>query len=178
MPHRVNDEGMKVSSTHTYAAPPDAVFAMMTDPDVLTAKYTALGHSDVQITEHSVDEEAVTVSSRRSVPMEVPGFAKRFLSPMNTVEQTDQWDAPEADHSRAGTWRVNARGVPVNAGGTLRITPGPKRTTVVEVTGEVTSSVPIVGGKLAGFVGGDVQRTLAAEEEFNDGHLTERRKKN
>jgi uncharacterized protein YndB with AHSA1/START domain len=170
-----DDGGMQVSSTHTYAASPDAVFTMMTDPDMLSAKYEALGHRDVRITEHRVDAGAVTVGSRRSVPMEVPGFAKRFLSPMNTVEQHDQWDAPAADHSRTGTWQVNASGVPVDVGGTLRITPGPKKhTTVVEITGDVTSSVPIVGGKLAGFVGGDVQRTLTAEEEFNDGYLAER----
>lgn len=163
---------MKVHSTHTYAAAPDAVLAMMTDPDVLTAKYTALGHRDITIVEHIVEGGAVTVRSRRSVPMEVPGFAKRFLSPMNSVEQHDHWDPPAADKSRTGTWQVNAKGVPVNVGGTLRISPGSKRgTTVVEIRGEVTSSVPLVGGKLASFVGGDVQRTLAAEEAFNDEHL-------
>ncbi len=165
---------MKVSSTHAYSAPPEVVFEMMTDPDVLTAKYEALGHRDVQITEHRIDAGVVTVGSRRSVPMEVPGFAKRFLSPMNKVEQRDQWDAPDADHARSGTWEVDAAGVPVAAGGVQRITPGPKHTTVVQIDGEVTSSVPILGGKLAGFVAGDVQRTLAAEEEFNDEYLSNR----
>lgn len=172
-----DDGGMKVSSTHTYAAPPDAVFTMMTDPDVLTAKYTTLGHRDVRVSEHIVEEGAVTIGSRRRVPMEVPGFARRFLSPMNAVEQRDRWEAPDADYSRTGTWHVKASGVPVEAGGTLRITPGPKRTTVVEINGEVTSSVPIVGGKLAGFVAGDVQRTLTAEEEYNDSYLAARRTK-
>jgi hypothetical protein len=165
---------MDVHSTHTYPAPPDVVFTMMTDPEVLTEKYAALGHQDVRITEHEVDGDTVTVCSRRRVPMDVPGFAKRFLSPMNTVEQRDHWEAPAADGSRTGTWQVSAAGVPVTTGGTLRITPGPKRTTVVEIAGDVTSSVPLVGGKLAGFVAGDVQRTLAAEEAFNDGYLSTR----
>ena len=166
---------MDVRSTHTYAAPPDAVFTMMTDPDVLTAKYAALGHADVRITEHAVERAAVTVCSKRSVPMDVPGFAKRFLSARNTVEQRDHWEAPASDGSRTGTWQVRAAGVPVTAGGTLRITPGPKHTTVVEIAGEVTSSVPLVGGKLAAFVAGDVRRTLAAGEAFNDDHLAARR---
>ena len=163
---------MKVGSTHTYAAPPDVVFMMMTDPDVLAARYGALGHRDIRITEHRESGDgAATVASRRSVPMDVPGFAKRFLSPTNTIEQHDRWNTPAADGSRSGTWEVSAKGVPVTTGGTLRITPGAKRTTVVEVTGEVTSSVPIVGSKLAGFVAGDVQRTLSAEEAFNDDYL-------
>jgi hypothetical protein len=165
---------VKVGSTHTYAAPPDVVLTMMTDPDVLAAKYTALGHRDVRITEHRVDAGAVTVASRRSVPMDVPGFAKRFLSPMNAVEQRDHWDAPADDGSRSGTWEVRAKGVPVTVGGTLRLTPRPGRTTVVEIAGEVTSPVPLVGGKLADLVAGDVRRTLTAEEGFNDAHLAGR----
>lgn len=164
---------MRVNSSHTYAASPEDVFTMMTDPGVLTAKYESLGHRDIEITEHSVDAGgAVTVASRRSVPMDVPGFAKKLLKPMNTVEQQDEWNAPAADGSRTGTWRVKAAGVPVDVGGTLHLSPGKKkRATVVEISGEVRSSVPIIGGKLAGFIGGDVQRTLGAEEEFNDGHL-------
>ena len=164
---------MHVSSSHTYAAPPDVVFEMMTDPDVLVAKYEALGHRNVVITGSEADGDGLTVGSRRDVPMDVPGFAKRFLSPMNTVEQTDRWAAPGADGSRAGTWEVSARGVPVTVGGTLRIVPGDDGT-IVEVAGEVSSSIPLVGGKLADFVGGDVERTLAAEETFNDGYLAKR----
>ena len=162
---------MKVASVHTYAAPADVVFAMMTTPQVLTEKYTALGHSGITILDHSEHGGAVEVRSRRTVPMEVPGFAKRFLSPTNSVEQHDRWDAPAKDGSRRGTWEVNARGVPVTAGGTLRLTPGQRGTTVVEIAGDVTSSVPLVGGKLASFVGADVERTLHAEEAFNDRYL-------
>lgn len=162
---------MKVASTHQYAAPPDVVFAMMTTPEVLTEKYTALGHHDVHILEHSDDGGEVSVRSRRSVPMEVPGFARKFLSPTNSVEQRDRWHAAAHDGSRSGTWEVQAKGVPVSAGGTLRLAPGAGRTTIVEIAGEVKCSVPLLGGKLAAFVGGDVQRTLAAEEQFNDGWL-------
>jgi len=162
---------MKVASVHTYAAPPDVVFAMMTTPDVLTAKYTALGHENVQVLEHTVRAGTVSVRSRRTVPMEVPGFARRFLSPKNTVEQHDQWNKAGEDQVRTGTWEVTARGVPVTVGGTLRLTPGAGRTTTVEIRGEVSSSVPLLGGKIASFVGADVERTIHAEEQFNDAHL-------
>ncbi|MGB8857727.1 MAG: DUF2505 domain-containing protein [Ilumatobacteraceae bacterium] len=167
---------MKVASTHSYAATPDVVFAMMTTPAVLTEKYAALGHKDMKMLEHSDVDGEVSVRSRRSVPMEVPGFAKRFLSPMNSVEQRDHWHAPDADRVRVGTWEVQAKGVPVSAGGTLRLAPGPGRTTIVEIVGEVKSSVPLLGGKLASFVGADVQRTLEAEEAFNDGYLARRKR--
>jgi hypothetical protein len=162
---------MKVVSTHQYAAAPEVVFAMMTTPAVLTEKYTALGHRDIQLLEHTDDGDEVAVRSRRSVPMEVPGFAKRVMSPMNTVEQRDHWQPAAADHGRVGTWEVQAKGVPVSAGGTLRLSPGPGGTTIVEIAGEVKCSLPLIGGKLASFVGADVERTLAGEEQFNDGWL-------
>jgi hypothetical protein len=162
---------MKVTSRHTYAAPPDVVFAAMTTPDVLVEKYEALGHRDVEIREHVVDAGSVRVKSRRKVPMDLPSFAKRFLKPLNSVEQTDEWMPPSAKGERHGTWKVSASGVPVNAGGSLHLVAAPKGRTVVEITGEVTCSIPLFGGKLASFVGGDVERTISAEEEFNDGYL-------
>jgi uncharacterized protein YndB with AHSA1/START domain len=162
---------MIVNCRHTYAAPPDAVFAAMTSDAVLREKYAALGHRDVEIIEHAEREGGVRVHSRRGVPMQVPGFARRFLSPVNTVVQIDEWEAPGSDGTRHGTWRVSARGVPVQAAGTIQLSPSAGQQTVVEVRGEVTCSIPIVGGKLAAFVGADVERTVHAEEDFNDGHL-------
>jgi hypothetical protein len=162
---------MKVTSRHTYDASPAAVFAAMTSPEVLIEKYQALGHHDVQIAEHVVTDGAVRVRSKRKVPMDVPGFAKRFLKPVNSVEQTDEWAAPGPKGERHGTWKVSAGGVPVSVGGTLHLVEGPKGQTVVEISGDVTCSIPLVGGKLASFVGGDVEKTMRAEEDFNDRHL-------
>jgi Protein of unknown function (DUF2505) len=165
---------MQVTSRHVYAAPPDAVFAVMTTPEALVEKYTALGHRDVTIIERSERGGAVRVTSRRKVPMDVPGFAKRFVKPLNTVEQTDEWQAPSAKGERHGTWKVSAAGVPVSVGGTLHLAAAPKGRTVVEISGDVTCGIPLVGGKLASFVGGDVERTMHGEEEFNDRYLAGR----
>ncbi len=161
---------MKVVSRHHYAAAPDLVFAALTDPAVLAEKYTALGHHDIEIIEHSATKTGVSVRSRRSVPLEVPGFAKRFLSPTNKVEQHDTWGPAAADGTRTGTWAVDAKGVPVKVGGTLKVSPEGDGT-LCEIVGEVTSSVPLLGGKLASYLGGDVERTIHAEEAFNDAHL-------
>ncbi len=150
------------------------MFDVLTDPDVATAKYTSLGHQDVRVVEHTVRNDTVVLRSTRSVPMEVPGFAKRFLSPMNSVRQCDRWGAPDADGERVGTWEVAAAGVPVGVHGTLRLTPGPGAHTTVEISVDITCSIPLVGGRLADFVGNDVVRTVSAEEAFNDARLATR----
>lgn len=162
---------MKVTSRHTYAATPVVVFAAMTTSEVLIEKYKALGHQDVKIMERTERAGVVRVASKRKVPMEVPGFAKRFLNPLNTVEQTDEWQPASAKGERHGTWKVSASGVPVSVGGTLHLVAAGRGRTVVEITGDVSCSIPLVGGKLASYVGGDVERTVRAEEEFNDAYL-------
>jgi len=162
---------MKVTSRHTYAAPPDVVFAAMTTPDVLVDKYRALGHQNIEILDHHEEAGVVRIRSRRKVPMEVPGFAKRFVKPVNTVEQTDEWQPRSTKGERHGTWKVAASGVPVSVGGTLHLVAAPKGRTVVEISGDVTCSIPLLGGKLASFVGGDVERTMRGEEDFNDQYL-------
>jgi hypothetical protein len=169
---------MKVASTHTYAAAPEVVFEAMTSPDVMVAKYRALGHLDVKIVEHTERSGIISIRSRRGVPMEVPGFARRFFDPVNIVDEHDEWDPPAADGSRWGIWQVSARGVPVTTGGQLRLGPtADGMGTIVELTGDVTCPMPIVGGRIASFVGDDVERTMHAEEAFLDGYLAERANK-
>lgn len=166
---------MKVASTHLYSAPADAVFAVMTSPDVVVAMYGALGHVDVKVIEHSERAGITSMRSRRGVAMDVPLFAKRFFDPVNVVDQHDEWDPPLPDGSRWGIWQVSARGVPVTAGGQMRLGPtADGRGTVVEMTGEVTCPMPIVGSRIAKLVGDEVERTMHASEAFIDGYLHER----
>ncbi|MFZ4721057.1 MAG: DUF2505 domain-containing protein [Ilumatobacteraceae bacterium] len=165
---------MKVASTHVYSAPPDVVYAAMSSPEVMVAKYVALGHLDVKIIEHTQCAGITSVRSRRAVPVDPPGFARRFFDPVTVVDQHDEWDPPMPDGSHWGIWQVSARGVPVTTGGQLRLGPTADGTgTVVEITGEVNCPMPIIGGRVAAWVGGDVERTMAAEAAFLDGYLRE-----
>lgn len=166
---------MKVASTHIYSAPADAVFEVMTSPAVVVAMYSALGHVDVKVIEHSECAGITSLRSRRGVAMDVPLFAKRFFDPINVVDQHDEWDPPLPDGSRWGIWQVSARGVPVTAGGQMRLGPTPDGCgTVVEMTGEVTCPMPIVGSRIATLVGDEVERTMRASESFIEGYLRDR----
>ncbi len=163
---------MKVASTHTYAAPPEVVFGAMTSEDVMVAKYRAMGHEEVRVIEHFERAGIISIRSRRGVPLDPPAFARRFFDPVNVVDQHDEWDPPMLDGSRWGIWQVIARGVPVTTGGQLHLAPTADGLgTVVEITGEVTCPMPIVGARIAAFVGDGVERTLRDEEAFLDDYL-------
>ncbi len=145
----------------------------LTSPDVMVAKFTALGHEDVKVLQRSEQAGLLSVRTRRGVPMDVPAYARRYFGPVTMVEQHEDWDPIAPDGSRSGIWQVSARGVPVTTGGQLRLSPAPDGGTLVEVSGEVVCPMPFVGGKIAAFVGADVERTMGAEAAFLDGYLRE-----
>jgi hypothetical protein len=160
--------------THHYDVAADDVFALLTDYDAVKAKYEALGHNDVELVERTDRAGAVTIVTKRVVPMDVPGFAKKILSPKNRVIQTDSWSAPDEKGVRSGTFTVDAKGVPVKVSGVLRLAPEPKGGCVSEIAATVECKVPLVGGKIADFVGADTKKAIDHELTFNQARLANR----
>jgi len=164
---------MEFTAHQRYDHPTDAVFAALTDFDAMKAKYESIGQRDVKLVRMDEgDDGAVTVVTSRVVPLDVPGFAKRFLSPSQTVTQTDEWAAPAADGTRRGTFAVAAKGSPVSVRGTLELAPAGARscTNVTVVT--IECKVPLVGGKIADFVSKDTRAAVDHEQTWLRGHLS------
>lgn len=163
---------MDFSVTHTYPRSAARVFAALTDFDCVRDKYEALGHDDVELVSCDEDDDGgVTLVTRRVVPLELPGFAKRVLSPRQSVTQTDTWFAPDGDGVRTGTFAVVAKGTPIQVRGTMRLSPdGARRCT--NVTGvTVECKIPLLGGKIAAFVAGDTRRAVDHEHTWMSEHL-------
>lgn len=157
---------MQIRQTHTYAAAPDAVIAVLTNPDTVKAKYEALGHRDVEILERTEEAGAISVRSHRLVPLDVPSFAKKVLPATNSVIQVDSWGAPDAAGVRSGHFTVEAKGVPVKVGGKLHLAPGSDGGSVNEIDATIECKIPFIGGKIADFVGGDARKAITHEEVF------------
>ncbi len=158
---------MKFQVTHTYDHPADEVFAILTDFDAVREKYEAVGHSDIALVSRDEgDDGSVTLVTRRVVPLELPGFAKKVLSPKQAVTQTDTWSAPDAKGVRSGTFEVVGKGTPVRVHGTLRLAPkGAKGcSNVTDVT--IECKVPLIGGKIADFVAGDTRTAVDHEQTW------------
>lgn len=151
---------MDLRTEHPYDADPATVFAMLTDPEFLRAKLEALGHRDIEVVE-CTPERIVT---KRTVPLDVPGFLRKAISPANTVVQTDEW-GPEQDGAREGRWKVDAKGVPVGMTGTMRLAAaGGGCTETIE--GKAKASLPLIGGRLEKFVIDNTLDTLTREHTF------------
>lgn len=165
---------MDFTVTHTYRHQPDEVFAALTGFDEVKAKYEAVGQRDVALVRRDVaDDGAVTLVTRRVVPLEVPGFAKKVLSPAQTVTQTDEWSAPDDDGRRRGTFRVEAKGTPVQVHGTLDLAPAPDGGCTNTSAVTIECRVPLVGGRIADFVAKDTRRAVDHEQSWIRAHLGE-----
>jgi hypothetical protein len=164
---------MRLQARHDYDADPVEVFGMLTGEAFLRAKLNARGDTDIQVLDCGPGPGGFRIVTRRTVALDLPGFARRFLRPANTVTQTDVWSDPDPAGTRTGTWQVEASGVPVTMTGTMTLT-GTSRHSIEDIDGEVSSAVPFVGGQLAAFIGRAAADNLSAEHAFARRWLADR----
>jgi hypothetical protein len=161
---------MELKGSHVYKAQIDRVMTMLADKSATTDKYASMGDRDIDIIDLVADDESLRIVSSRQVEVELPAFAKKALKPTNTMVQTDEWHR-QPDGSWSGTFDVDVKGAPVHISGRMDLSPtaeGSRHDVVLDVQ----VKVPLIGGKIAEWVGKkEVQRTLDAEFAFNDGRL-------
>ena len=161
---------MDVSDSHTYAAPVDAVLDMFGDSEAVVVRYEGMGHRDVEVLECTRTDDSLRVRTSRVVEVDLPGFARKVLSPTNTMVQTDEWTTT-GDGTWDGTVAVDVQGAPVKMSGTMRLEPAGDGTTM-QLTLSMSVKVPLVGGKIADWAGkNDVPKTMAAEFAAGDAWL-------
>lgn len=154
----------RIETTHEYAQDSAALYAQFVDEAAVQAKHEKLGARRVEVLEWSVDDEGAELVFRREVPIEVPGFLKRFLQPWNTVTQREHWSIEDPGLYHADL-EVEIENVPVTIEGTLDIG-STDDGCVNDIVLSVSSGVPLVGSKLADFVAGDSRRLIDAEYRY------------
>jgi len=154
-----------------FAVPVDAVMARRRVQAATVARYESMGHRDVKVVEQTADDDSLQIVSSRVVDVDLPSFAKKVLKPTNTMVQTDEWSG-DGD-SWKGSFSFTLNGAPVKINGTMQLdAEGDKSTHAVTINMDV--KVPLVGGKIADWIGkNDATRTLAAEFAAGDEWLRE-----
>ena len=89
----------------------------------------------------------------------VPDIARKFVGNGVAMTQVDTVSAPAADGSRTVSTEVKVNGVPVSAQATQKLTPEGEQTRL-DVNGEVSCSIPLVGKKIAAAAEPQVGRVL------------------
>jgi hypothetical protein len=159
---------MNHQQTHVFDAPIEQVWEMFRDADSHVDKFERLGHKNVEVHEYDLTEEQVRLVIARDVTVEMPGFAKRVLSPTNHVVSTDLW-AAKGDGTYGGTFEAVTKGAPVRITGTTHIQPEGADRTRYDVTTAVAVTVPVIGKRIASFLEGDVHAQF--EQQFIAGDI-------
>jgi len=143
---------LRLTDEIRYAADPDAVFAMLSDPDFQDRKCRATGAVEHTVEVLPDDEGGVTITTTRSLPTDqLPDFLRGLTGGTLTVVQTETWDPPDGDGGREGTIEVEISGAPVRMIGTLSLVPDGASAdvqTVETIDGDLKAKVPLIGGRI------------------------------
>jgi carbon monoxide dehydrogenase subunit G len=157
---------------HTFDAPIDKCWEMFHDPESHVAKFEGMGHHGVTVIDQEVTPGHLHLEITREVDVDgIPGFARKWIKPRNTVVSVDDW-RELGDGTYGGEFSLDTSGVPVDIAGTTLLEPDGE-TTQYTVTVEIKVNVPLVGGKLASFSRSIVDRQLEAEFALGDTWLAE-----
>jgi hypothetical protein len=116
------------------------------------------------------DASGMTVTIDQVQPAKgVPGFAKKFVGDEINVIQSEDWTSPEK-----GNIHVAIPGKPGEMNGTAHLTQDPDGTTET-VNMAVKVSVPLIGGKLEGFIADMLVQAMRAEQRVGVEWLAGRR---
>lgn len=163
---------MKMTVTHRFDADVETVYALMADPDFMARKYADAGAADIQI-DSDQREAGPTIVSRRKVTVDLPGFAKKVMTPTNTLIQHDEWAAADDAGRRVCHYKVEVQGLPSRIEGTVTLSPDGNGTRQ-DVVAEVKVSIPLLGGKLEKFAADNGVEMLAQEATFTAAELAGR----
>ena len=140
-------------------ATPEQVNAMLADPAFREAvcEFTGFPRRTVTVTPDGAGMHVLIDQHRPAT--EVPGFARKFVGEEINIVQDETWSS-----TTDAALTVTIPGKPGRMTGTIRLVGDAGGTTeIVEV--DVSVSIPLVGGKIADFIGEMLTKALRAENK-------------
>ena len=153
------------SGETTYDLAPDAAFARHIDEAFVQRKFEALEARDISVTVDR-DGDDVTLTVDRKADADVPGFAKRVVTPTNTIHLVERWRPSGGGY--ACDWEATTSPAPARLKGTRTLTPAGSGGTRDATEGSIEVKVPLIGGKLADWLSGEARSELENELAWID----------
>ncbi len=155
---------MKIVAKHEYPCTSKELYELFTSDGFHVDKFTACGARNIDVLETDKGDDTFSITVEREVPADVPGLLKSLIGEWNTVTQTEEWE-DVGDDEYICDFAVGTEGVPADISGTMNIV-ATKKGSVNHVEMEITSSVPLLGKKLAKFIAKDAEKTLDKEYDY------------
>jgi uncharacterized protein YndB with AHSA1/START domain len=170
-PNRRTPVATSLSARLDIPADPATAFALLTDPDYVRQVAEATGGIDVEVTVTPSEDGGATVVSRRTLPADVPSYAKALVGDTVTLTETRTIGGAASDGSRDGTIAIDFGSAPGSVTGTLQLA-GAGARTGVDVALSIKANVPLIGGKVEKMVAEQIQAALVREQAVAVGRLS------
>jgi hypothetical protein len=163
---------MKFHHEISYEAPTSAVHRMITDPEFQSQRAKAGNPEQAESSVVTTPDGEVTITVNRLMAVQLPGMLQRLTGDRVRILETQTWqpDDPEAT-TQTGRLTAGISGHPGGVEGTLRLAGGPDGTTVT-VDADIKVNVPLVGGKIEGFIAEMLIKFLNKEQELGRAWLS------
>lgn len=151
-----------IDVTQTYEADPALVWALLTSETFAQERAKRTGALSVQIEARHLDG-GVILAVTRTLPAEMPSYAKSLVGDTLTVTETQHWTG--LIDGMATAELVVDFSAPVSMRGTATLR-ADGTGTLVRTIGEIKAGVPFIGGKIEQLTREQTQRYLAKENEI------------
>lgn len=153
------------STSEHFDCSADDAFEIMLDEDFLGWLIENSGGTDPRIAVEETDD-GWEVTLGRTLPADVPSFARAIVGDHITVDEQRAWGEPDEDGVRRGTVTVGFGGAPLELTADLTLADDPAGGSTLEVAGRVSARIPLVGGKVEELARDQLVRFAAREEEL------------
>ncbi len=155
---------MKIVAKHEYPCTSKELYELFTSDGFHVDKFTACGARNIDVLETDRGDDTFSITIEREVPADVPGVLKSLIGEWNTITQTEEWE-DVGDDEFICDFALSTEGVPADISGTMNVMPHGKGC-VNQVEMEITSSIPLLGKKLAQFIAKDAEKSLGKEFDY------------
>ncbi len=152
---------MKLTHTHIYEQPIEAIYASCMDEYFIKTKMAALGARNIEV-KIKRKKDSVIVEIVREMPVDVPNALKSFINPWSKMTQTEVWKGDEGGPYLCDI-DIKVHGAPLKIQGHMKLGAAEGKTAVVSIT-EVHCAIPFIGKALTNFIGETSKKAI--EQEF------------
>ncbi len=140
----------------------DAVYQLLTDPDFLVERSTALGELSADAEVEEYDDETV-VKMTREVKRELPSVLAKMFNPVQIMKMEETWRRDGDDWS--GDFAITVEGQPVKLSAEFSLKANGSGC-VYAIKHACKAKIPLVGGKVEKFVLSQAEDGAKQELEF------------
>ena len=147
-------------------------FKLLSDPDFIVARSTAIGEFEATCEVEQQGEKTVLFITRRIAWHNMPKMLSKVLNPAQTVNFVEQWWCEGED--MVGEYVADIVDLPIAINAGLRLRPTPEGCEYLVKHG-ATAGIPLISGAVERFIVSQTGEGVGAEIDYLNQQITSRR---